>query len=423
MKQVLFFAALAVLLLLSMPALKLGGSARLGQLAVLGVFALILTDDIAQKRVRWEILLFFWIGAALMTLVSLNSIAVKFGETKFIIKYFLIFPASYYVGAKIVEYLSLEKLIFLLELTVFIFCLNALLIDLGLIPDALKEMIVSYRTAFVGTAKYLEYQGTFAEAGWFAIAVETTALFAILLRYDFNIWPSSGRKWQLYGLYGFVLVSLALSKNKTVWIGIVAILLFLMLYKGIVALTRSNYYMPEAIKKRDPKLSMFAHIDTTKLLFVLFFLMLLFFIVNALLPEPIITAKMLEEKLQNERGKAFVIAMHLLEKSGWLGGYGFGFVEAYFTLFPQGVIGLGEGTGMIFNSYLDIWLSASLVGLAFHLLLLYFSFSSRYYVTMAGVVLLFVYANFNPAIGDEYYYIFMGLSYGIATCYHDEREV
>lgn len=415
------FALFSVMILFSIPALKLGGSARLGQLAVLGVFFLALTDDLLEKRLNMKILLFFWIGAAVLSLISMNSVAPKFGEQKFLIKYFLIFPASFYVGYKFVDTIDLKKLILFMEIIVFIFCLNALLINLNLMPGFIKNLIVSYRTSFVGNSLYLEYQGTFAEAGWFAMTTEATALFALLLRYDFSVWPKN--RWWSILLYTFVFVSLALSKNKTIWLAMVFIAAFFIVYKAIIVLTRTNYYMPDRIRYRDRLVYRLSKLDTNKMLFLIIFTILLFVVINNILPQPIISGAMLAEKLQHERGKAFMIVTDLLAKTDWVGGYGFGFVEAYFTLFPQGVIGLGEGTGMIFNSYLDVWLSASIAGLIFHLMIVYFSSSSRYYVTMVVPMFFFIYANFNPAIGDEYYYIFMGMSYGIATLCRNTKAV
>ena len=415
------FALFCVMILLSIPALKLGGSVRYGQLAVLATFFWALADDLFEKRLDIKILLFFWIGAAVLSLISMNSVAPKFGEEKFLIKYFLIFPASFYVGYKFVDTLDIKKLIRYMEIIVFVFCLNALLIDLGLLPEFMKELMVSYRTSFVGTSLYLEYQGTFTEAGWFAMTTAATALFALLLRYDFAIW--SNEKWKLILFYTFVFVSLILSKNKTIWLAMVFIAAFFIVYKAMIILMRTNYYMPDRIRYRDRLVRRLSKLDTNKMLFLIIVTILLFIVINTTLPQPIITAEMLAEKLQHERGKAFMITTDLLAKTNWIGGYGFGFVEAYFTLFPQGVIGLGEGTGMIFNSYLDVWLSASIVGLIFHLMIVYFSSSSRYFVTMVVPMFFFVYANFNPAIGDEYYYIFMGMSYGIATLYRNAKTV
>ena len=46
---------------------------------------------------------------------------------------------------------------------------------------------------------------------------------------------------------------------------------------------------------------------------------------NIILDKPIISIPMIEEKLNDERGKAFLAAITLLKNSDWLGSYGFGF--------------------------------------------------------------------------------------------------
>jgi hypothetical protein len=410
-RQALFYGLFAIMLFLSIPALKLGGSVRLGQLAVLAVFGLIFAYDVAQKKLDIKILAFFWIAAVIMTLISLNSIYVKFGESKFFIKYFLIFPAAYYTGYKLISYLDIRKIIFLFEAVLLIYCINAFAIEYLPIPETVKNMIVSYRTGY-GGVRYLDYQGTFFEGGWFAMVVEATAFASLLLRYDFSIAPKHKTLFILF--YLFVFFSLIMSKNKTIWLAIVFIALFFIVYKAILLLRYTNRFMPKYKKERDPFIKKLLQLDTNKILFTILFFILVFFIVNTLLPEPIISEEMIAEKMQKERGKAFLIVMRLLEDSSWFGGYGFGFVEAYFTLFPQGVIGLGKGSAMIFNSYLDVWLSASVAGLIFHLALVYLSSSRRYYFTMIIPLYFFIFANFNPAIGDEYYYLFMGFSYGVA---------
>ena len=54
--------------------------------------------------------------------------------------------------------------------------------------------------------------------------------------------------------------------------------------------------------------------------------------VNSVLQDPIVSVAMLEEKLNDERGKAYLVAINLLSNSDWLGGYGFGFIQQYFSV-------------------------------------------------------------------------------------------
>ena len=145
---------------------------------------------------------------------------------------------------------------------------------------------------------------------------------------------------------------------------------------------------------------------------ILVIFIVVFFVINLVLPEPIFSIEMLEEKLNDERGKAFLAAVELLRKSDWLGGYGFGFIQQYFSVYTDEIIGLDSNSGMIFNSYLDVWISAGLIGVFYHFLLLKFSFSRSHLITLVIPIYWFISANTNPTIGDEYYYLFLGISYG-----------
>jgi len=417
--QIYFILYISILVFLSIPALKLVAGVRVGQFFVLVTFMILLLEDISNKELQYWVLLYFFTGTIIMSLVSFNSIAPKFGEMKFIVKYLLIFPAAYYAGMRATEKLSLEKLVAVLEIVVFIYCLNAFIINFIPIPQSLMDHFVSYREGW-GGVKYLDYQGTFFEAGWLAMGVGSVAVAALLIRYELNYWPE--KRVKLYSLYAFVLITLGLSRNKTVWIALVLILLMLVIYKIYTMLLHSNKYQPKYMVNRNEVLKLLSRIDSFKVIIAVFSLIILFLIVNSSLSQPIISAEIIQEKLEKERGKVFVIIMSMLKDTYFFGGYGFGFVEAYFTLVPQGVIGLGKGSAMIFNSYLDIWLSASIFGLIFHLGLVYISVNNRYLVTIVIPLFYFIFANFNPAIGDESYYLFLGLSFGIAAALTNRRK-
>jgi len=105
--------------------------------------------------------------------------------------------------------------------------------------------------------------------------------------------------------------------------------------------------------------------------------------------------------------------MKLLDESSYLGGYGFGYIEYYFSHLQTSIIGLGKGVGMVFNSFLDVWVSAGLIGLFFHLFMYVLSFSKEHFLCIVVPMTLFVYNNFNPFIGYEYHFVFLGLSYGL----------
>lgn len=410
-KQAYFFISLAIFIFLSVPSLILVEGVRVGQLFILVTFVLFLIGDISNNELEFKVLLYFFISAVIMTLISFNSTEIKFKEINFIVKYFFIFPAAYYVGARVAKKIGLEKFILMIEIVLFVYCLNAFIIEFVPLPQELVDKVVSYRSGF-GGSWYLDYQGTFLEAGWLALCVGGVLSISFLTRFQMNFWPKN--MLALYLLYGFSIITLGLSKNKTVWIALVVILVLLVIYKTILLLLYSNRYKPKQLENSHPVLKLLSSIDSFKVILSVLLFLVLFFIINSSLSDPIISESMILEKLEKERGKAFLIIMELLKDSYMLGGYGFGFVEAYFTLKPQDILGLGEGSGMVFNSYLDIWLSVSIFGLIFHLGLIYISSDSRYFITLVLPLYCFIFANFNPAIGDEFYYLFLGVSFGIA---------
>lgn len=416
--KIFFPLYVLIFLFLSIPAFKLVGGIRVGQFFLLITFLLLLTDDIINHRLQLKPLLYFIIGAVVMSLISFNSMEMKFGEMKFVIKYFVIFPASFYVGLSVLKRIKPKIFITLLEFSMAFYALNAFLIAYAPIPKSLLDKVVSYREGW-GGIQYLDFQGTFFEAGWLAMVLGSLFISALLLRYEYQLW--SKRKVLFFSFYGFVTVTLLLSKNKTVWIAFIAIVLLLVLYKSMITLLYSNRFQPAHLMQENPVLKLLKDLDPVKVILGVLFFIILFFILNSNMSDPLISSAMLQEKLEKERGKVFVIVFEMLRDTHYFGGYGFGFVEAYFTLLPQDVIGLGEGSAMIFNSYMDIWLSASLFGLIFHLGLLYLSSSNRYYISLVLPLYYFIFANFNPATGDEYYYLFLGLSYGAVLTLNEQQ--
>ncbi len=406
-----FYLYLIILIFLSIPAIKLVAGVGMSQVFILFLFFILLIDDFLNKNINYWVLIFFFVGAIIMTLISFNSMTTKMGEYKFIIKYFIIFPPTYYAGMKMIHYLGLKRVILLLEIVVFIYCLNAFLIHFVPIPKSILDLFVSYREGCCGVL-YLDYQGTFFEAGWFGMAVAGLSMSALLLRYEHNYWPE--KKFKFFSLYGFIIISLFLSKNKTIWIALIFILLTLTFIKIFVSLVYSNLYMPRELESKNRILNLLSKIDVLKIIMFIFLFIILFFIVNSSLDHPIISAEILQEKLDKERGKVFVIIMDMIKDSNYFGGYGFGFVESYFTTYDMDVIGLGKGTGMLFNSYLDIWFSASIFGLIFHIMLISISMSTKNYLSMALPLFCIVFANFNPATGILFYYFLLGFSYASA---------
>ena len=76
-----------------------------------------------------------------------------------------------------------------------------------------------------------------------------------------------------------------------------------------------------------------------------------------------LSGQLLQVRLQDERGLAYLQSVHLLSEN-WLG-YGFGFVEAYFSNLWFVIKGLGVGVNSVFSAPLDLLLIAGIPGLIF----------------------------------------------------------
>lgn len=383
---------------LSIVSISAGINIRIGQLAILLMFGFVLLDDLKNKSINETLLVFFIFFAILLTFVSKSSSYSKIDEMKFVIKYTLIFPATFYIGQWSVRNFKIEDFFKIIEISLAFYIFMAFFLTLYPIPFLYND-----RGELSG------FQGTFLETGWFALVVGAFTITSILGRLDFNLKFSKIH----YILYFFSLISLGLSKNKTIWIGFFLIITFIILFKSII----SN---KENVKASVQKLKA---INSFYFVFAFIVFVTLFFAVNSILAEPIVSVAMLEEKLNDERGKAYLVAIRLIENSDWFGGYGFGFIQQYFSVYTDEIIGLDENSGMIFNSYLDVWISVGILGVLFHFLLLKFAFSRTHLLTMIIPIYWFIAANTNPTIGDEYYYLFLGISYGLIIKYKKERSV
>ena len=119
----------------------------------------------------------------------------------------------------------------------------------------------------------------------------------------------------------------------------------------------------------------------------------------------------LRVRLEDERGLAFKAGVKLIEDN-WLG-YGFGFVESYFSTFWFAVRGLGAGTNALFCAPLDLMVIAGIPGL-----ILWFVFFCG--IGVGSVVLLAPVAAWsllNPLHQSEIVYLFLGflISRGLLT--------
>ena len=400
--QSTFFFILILFVLFSMSlsivSINAGINIRIGQLAILLMFGFVLLDDLKNKSINETLLVFFIFFAILLTFVSRSSSYSKIDEMKFVIKYMLIFPATFYIGQWSVRNFKIEDFFKVIEISLASYILMAFILSVYPIGFLYND-----RGELSG------FQGTFLETGWFALVVGAFTISSILGRLDFNLKFSKVQ----YILYFFSMIALVLSKNKTIWMGMFLIITFIILFKSIIA---SKENVKESVKKLKA-------INSFYFIFVFIVFVTLFFAVNSILAEPIVSVAMLEEKLNDERGKAYLVAIRLIENSDWFGGYGFGFIQQYFSVYTDEIIGLDENSGMIFNSYLDVWISVGILGVLFHFLLLKFAFSRTHLLTMILPIYWFIAANTNPTIGDEYYYLFLGISYGLIIKYKKEGSV
>ena len=351
---------------------------------------LILLYDLKNNKANEMLLIFFIFFGILLAILSKNSSYSKIGEIKFVIKYLLIFPAVFYSGYWAVQNFKIKTLLKSIEYSLFFYIFMAFLLS-----------IYQINFLFNDRGELSGFQGTFLETGWFALVIASFAISSILIRLDYKL--DIGKTQHL--LYILTLISIVLSKNKTVWLGLIIIFVVLILFKTFIT---NGKNLRDSVKNLK---------NINSFYFVIFLVIFVFalFIANTVMPEPIISMDMLEEKLKDERGKAYLVAVELLKNSDWFGGYGFGFIQQYFSIYTDEIIGLNADSGMLFNSYLDIWISASILGLLYHLLLLRFAISRSSLLTMVIPIYWFISANTNPTIGDEYYYLFLGISYGFTV--------
>jgi hypothetical protein len=115
-----------------------------------------------------------------------------------------------------------------------------------------------------------------------------------------------------------------------------------------------------------------------------------------------LTGQLLQVRLQDERGLAFLQSVQLVSDN-WLG-YGFGFVEAYFSNLWFSIKGLGIGTNSVFSSPLDLMLIAGLPGLIFWAVF----FAGAGLRSIALLAPIAAWSLLNPLHQSEIVYLFMG---------------
>lgn len=395
--------------------IKLLGIARIEQLLLLFTFTLLFVDDLLKKEIRYEILFFFITISAAMVLVSMNSSYEKIDENGYYIKFLLIYPAAFYVGARILAKVNIKDIIYIFDFALLFYVVSWLIIMYAPLPDSLLHKVVHFRE-FGWGEEFLPLQGTFYEAGAIGIIVGSALLFAVLMRYEFNIWPKDRR--YLYLLYFLVLYMFLMSRNKTIWLTYTLILLFLAFYKGYLLLSRSNYFYTDSLLNEDNVLRKFSKVNSGYLLFGAFLLIIIFFAYNTFSPTPFITMEEMQFKMEHERGAQFAVAWDLIEQSNYFGGYGYGFVEVYFE--GLDILGVGAGSGSINNTVLNMWLQGSIIAVVYLSVLFYLGFNKRLFLTISTPLFFFFSGLTNPVTAEEFH-LFLGLAYSFSSFVDDDK--
>lgn len=389
----------AILYLLTLPALKLpiGLDARVGQVMLLVGFIALWLHDLLRREVPWGILLGLVGLGTLFSGLSLLSPYTKVKEVTFIIKYVALYPATFYLGYRLLGRMTVAQAVWVLEAILFVACITAIILHYYPVPFLIHER-PAYLSVFL--------KGTFWEQGFLAFFLGLFFITALALRISKTLWPRN--KLYLLTLYGLALGCALASRNKSVWLALgAAFLLAGFLNPGAVT---AAYRFWDRAKPRSLRRW------GRRFLVLVAVLIPALALYNASLEpsEKIVTFEMLEHKWQSERGAALRTSIDLIAEDPWLG-KGFGFVEAYFGARKREAIGLGEGVGVIFNSFLDVWLAVGVLGLVFSLGLVVLCFDRRSLVAVLVVTYLFVWANLNPVATSEYYYFFLGLCYYAAA--------
>ncbi len=109
-------------------------------------------------------------------------------------------------------------------------------------------------------------------------------------------------------------------------------------------------------------------------------------------------------KLEEERGLAFQVSAELIDKNPL--GYGFGFVEAFFSTNSLSVRGLGEGTNSVFAVPLDLAIVAGLFGVI--MWLVFYCGLGLGLNVMIGLAPIALLSLLNPLHQSEIFYFFIG---------------
>jgi len=396
------FVFLLLIVLMGMSTLKVSYilTFKFYQLIIPILFIIFLLDDLLNRKLNIKIISFLFISSILLSLISLNSTYEKIGEIKFIIKYIVLFPASFYIGYKFIEKLNIQNIVRSYEI-------------FAIIHLSIAILFLYYPIEFLyhRRGSLPSFQGTFWEPSGLGMALGLALLIIISLRYEFKLVP---KKPLLY--FSFIIaivIAIIYAKTKAFWFATSLSLVFIIFDKIFSIIIKYKYL---EISKNF-KLPFILKLKLKYIIAIIIISSITIALANSLMENPFISKEIIKEKLETERGLAFIKAIELLENSKFIGGYGWGFIEAYFSNRNLGIVGLGEGVSMIFNSYLNEWITVGIIGLMFHLILLKIAYSKKHLFTMLIPLYLFFLANVHPLLGSEVYYFTLGLSYGLKKFY------
>ncbi|MFM0737927.1 hypothetical protein PQQ51_11850 [Paraburkholderia xenovorans] len=296
---------LMLLFLLSIQFVQIGG-AQLSQLFVVLVLPLLLV----QRRITisgwelWSFGLFITATLALTWFAGYSHIKA----TEQIIKFAFMFPGFYLVGRYFGKRYMTRPLPYgYVVLWVFLFYQMAL--------QYLNVPVLYQEVDFMQGALH----GSFKERNWLAATFFLASYLCFL--------QSPRRVPDILRFLSLGLVVTLLSESKTVLIPC-----------GIVLLFQVRGYAVQKVLLMAAGAAFYAYEFSRQF-----------------------SGDVLQVKLQEERGLAFIESVKLLAND-WLG-HGLGFVEYYFAHSALSVKGLGEGTNAVFCSPLDLMLVAGPIGL------------------------------------------------------------
>jgi hypothetical protein len=397
-----------VLFSLAFPALKIqaGLDMRFGQLVLMAVFACIFLRDLYYRRTEWDVLLLMvWVGLLFWSMSSL-SVYPKIKEHVFVVKHAALYPASMYLGVRMVRLIEPKYQILVIEQVLGLSCLVAVALHFYPVAGLIHE-----RPAHLS----VHLKGSFWEQDEFAFFVGVFLLMSLTIRLEHEIWPK--RKTLLGILYVAALGCALWSMNKSVWIALNLVLLSLAMNARAIAYVRSQLRpMPLRNQASGRKVAWYCIIGGAVLITCLTAF-------NLCLPgdQRLVSEAMLRHKWEAERGAALMASIETISQEPWTG-MGFGSVAGYFVPRHYGIIGVSQEMGQLFNSFLDLWMSVGVLGPLFLVVMLWASFSRHSFPAVVVAPYLLVWMMLNPVAQLEYFYFFVGVSFGYARLTKAQRR-